>query len=680
MRLPWLILLLFTLQISAQERKDTEILFQDGFSELRAGLFSSVVGAHTEYHYLPEAAPKGAWAVSCFSTDTESQRAWRVIEEDGKRLMYQSYPNLRTDHFHPILVGGDPLWRDYTVEAELRPESAEDQAGVIFRYQNDRCYYFFGVHEGAAVVKLVRHETDFHQPYEKILARAPFQFTANQRLKARVSITGKHLTAELNDQVRLNAEDDTFSSGRVGLTSDVPTRFYSLVVRATESQNQRWMEEKRRVEAELASLRQANPKPVVWRKIKTGDFGAARNLRFGDLDGDGQIDLLIGQVVHHGPTDSYSELSCLTAMTFDGKKLWQIGEPDRWKTGLTNDVAFQIHDFDGDGRNEVIYCMNQEIVVADGATGKTKYKAPTPASKPPANRYPRILGDCLFFCDLRGLGRAGDLIIKDRYWHFWALNDRLETMWEGECSTGHYPYAADIDNDGKDELAIGYALYDHDGRQLWNLQDRVKDHADGIAIVDLKNEGKGTPVIFWAASDHGCLFVDLKGRIIKHHLLGHVQNPTIANLRSDLPGLELVAINFWGNEGILHFFDSNGNLYLETEPNQYGSMCLPINWTGNGEEYFVHSANVEEGGMFDGHGRPVVLFPADGHPDMCTAVLDITGDCRDEVVVWDPHEIWVYTQSDNPRKGRLYKPLRNPLYNYSNYQTNVSLPGWSAEQ
>jgi len=67
----------------------------------------------------------------------------------------------------------------------------------------------------------------------------------------------------------------------------------------------------------------------------------------------------------------------------------------------------------------------------------------------------------------------------------------------------------------------------------------------------------------------------------------------------------------------------------------------------------------------------------DGHPDMCNAVLDITGDCRDEVVVWKPQEIWVYTQPDSPKAGRLYRPRRNPLYNYSNYQATISLPGWS---
>lgn len=434
---------------------------------------------------------------------------------------------------------------------------------------------------------------------------------------------------------------------------------------------------KSRQERELQELRAANPQPVLWKKISTKGFGAGRNLRFGDLNGDGQIDVLIGQVAHHGPGDQYSELSCLTAMTFDGDILWQIGTPNPENYRLTNDVGFQIHDLDGADRNEVIYCMNFEIVVVDGASGKVKHKTPTPLSKPPANRYPRILGDCLFFCDLRGTGKPRDTIIKDRYWHFWALNDQLEPLWEGSCRTGHYPYAADLDGDGHDELALGFSLFDHDGKLLWTLEDQIQDHADGIAIVSFSEDPAAAPQFFYTASDSGVVYADLKGRIVHQHFIGHAQNPAIAKFRHDLPGLQAVTINFWGNQGILHFFDAEGRIYHDIAPNPFGSMCLPINWTGRSEEYFVHSPNIRWGGMFDGWGRSVVMFPDDGHPDMCNAVLDLTGDCRDEVVVWDQNEIWVYTQDDNPRSGKLYKPVRNPLYNYSNYQATISLPGWS---
>ena len=165
----------------------------------------------------------------------------------------------------------------------------------------------------------------------------------------------------------------------------------------------------------------------------------------------------------------------------------------------------------------------------------------------------------------------------------------------------------------------------------------------------------------------------MDGNIFKHHYFGHVQNPAVANFRDDMPGLETVSVNFWGNQGIMHLFNSSGEMYHSFEPTQYGSMCLSLNWTGKTEEFYILNANAAEGGAWDGYGRKVLEFPDDGHPDMSYAVLDITGDCRDEIVVWNPNELWVYTQDNNPLKTKdIYRPVRNPLYNYSNYQATVS--------
>ncbi len=676
--LPPLIGLLFFHGPSAANDEPSAELFSDDFSGLRPGLIFDVVGAHTEYHYLWQVAPRGSWAVSSFKSDG-SQRAWRVIEEDGAHVMYQSYEDTRSRYTHAMLVAGDALWQDYQLMANFAPASDKGQSGIIFRYRNDRCYYFFGVNGPKAILKMVRHATAYHKPYEKILAEKEFSWTRGAYLSATVEVEGSHIRARLNDAVQLEADDGTYPQGRIALMSDVPTRYKNIKVTTSPQEKRRFQERVAARERELAQLQAANPRPVVWKKASTEGFGVGRNLRFGDLNDDGQIDVLIGQVLHHGPKDRNSELSCLTAMTFDGEILWQIGEADAWKDHLTNDVGFQIHDLDGDGRMEVVYCMNMEIIVADGATGKTKYKAPTPKTpesiKPPYNKFPRILGDALYFCDLRGTGRPQDIIIKTRYEHLWALDSRLRVLWDAACNTGHYPFARDIDGDGKDELAVGYSLFDDNGALLWTLDDKIRDHADGVAIAQFKPGAELR--LLCAASDEGIFFTDMRGNILKHHYLGHVQNPAIADFRADLPGLEVVSINFWGNQGIVHFYDAEGNVYHDFEPCQHGSMCLPINWTGRPEEYFVLSANVEEGGLFDGWGRCVVKFPADGHPDMCYAVLDVTGDCRDEIVVWDPFEIWVYTQHDSPRTGRLYKPVRNSLSNYSNYQATVSLPGWS---
>jgi len=41
-------------------------------------------------------------------------------------------------------------------------------------------------------------------------------------------------------------------------------------------------------------------------------------------------------------------------------------------------------------------------------------------------------------------------------------------------------------------------------------------------------------------------------------------------------------------------------------------MMLPVNWTGRPGEFWALSPNVTEGGLFDGWGRRVTRFPADG--------------------------------------------------------------------
>ncbi len=613
-------------------------LLDDGFDRLSPGNLFGVVGAHAEYHYVRETEPKAGWSVSAFTSSPASQLAWKVIRENEDAVLAQTYRN-KSKHTHPLVTTGDPLWTDYTVSVRFAPDDDKGRSGVTFRMHNDRNYYFFGVEGERAVLLRVQDATAFRTPAEMVLAEQTFAWKPGKYFDAVVTARGARITASMNDTLTLVAEDDSFPRGGIGLMSDPPARYTHVTVTTNDASFEALQQEKHAREAEEQRLQAENPKPVLWKSVTTRDFGVGRNLRFGDLNGDGQIDVLIGQVLHHGPKDRNSELSCLTAMTFDGDMLWQIGEPDPWKDNLTNDVGFQIHDLDGDGTNEVVYCMNMEIVVADGATGKTKYKQPTPLMPAPTpepyNKFPRILGDSIYFCDLRGVGRASDIILKDRYLNFWALTDRLEVEWQGACNTGHYPFAYDIDGDGKQELAIGYSLYAPDGRVLWTLDDTMHDHADGVAIVRY-NGPDDSPRVMCAASDEGMFFVDTQGNVIKHHYLGHVQNPAVANFRDDLPGLETVSINFWGNQGIIHFYDANGDVYYDFEPVQHGSMCLPINWTGRDEEFFVLSPNVTYGGMYDGRGRRVVRFPADGHPDMCNAVLDITGDCRDEVVVWDP--------------------------------------------
>jgi len=219
-------------------------------------------------------------------------------------------------------------------------------------------------------------------------------------------------------------------------------------------------------------------------------------------------------------------------------------------------------------------------------------------------------------------------------------------------------------------------MWTPDGKQLWTNDETLLDHADGVAVGNFSGDPKGETRVYAVGSDEGFLMFDLKGKILKHHRVGHTQNMTVAKLRPDLPGLQIATINFWKNPGILTVFDADGNILTQGEPHHCGSLILPVNWRGDGQEFLLLSGDVKQGGMLDGKLRRAVIFPDDGHPDLAAAVMDLTGDARDEIILWDKERVWIYTQ-DRPYSGdKLYAPQRNPTYNESNYRAQVSLPKW----
>ena len=123
-------------------------------------------------------------------------------------------------------------------------------------------------------------------------------------------------------------------------------------------------------------------------------------------------------------------------------------------------------------------------------------------------------------------------------------------------------------------------------------------------------------------------------------------------------------------------FDGEGNILQTAELIHNGSKLVPVNWRGDGEEFVLLSTDAKYGGMINGRFERAVMFPDDGHPDLASFALDLTGDGRDEVVTWDERSVWIYTQNRPFQGSKIYAPVRNPLYNMSNYSSIISKPGW----
>jgi rhamnogalacturonan endolyase len=663
--------------VRAGARSDVE-LFRDDFSRFPPGMLSAPLGllngAIQEYHYIEHRGVRThPWRNPIVHLDT-----WAAGDEAEGPYLEQHTVNLEPQRVQPLFVTGDPEWRDYRVEVSVRPLLLQQEAGLVVRYRTSRHYYRLALENGTRLRLAVRLPIDekFRTANWRELASVPFTYDTKTWYRFEVDVEGDRLRASIDAKPLVDVRDKELASGIAGVTANTPARFRSFRVTATASAAADFRARAERREAELARLRAENPRPIVWRKFETPGFGAGRNVRFGDLDGDGTLDMLFAQNVAKVRGDAFDQISCLTAVTLDGKVLWQQGRPNPRNGLLTNDTPFQIHDLDADGRAEVVLARDFQLQVLDGRTGKLIRHAwlPPLAADLKDRPYELNVGDSLLFVDLTGKGHPQEILLKDRYRGFWIFDKELKLRWQGDGQTGHYPYPFDVDGDGRQEFLIGYSLWGHDGKRRWSHDEALGDHADALVIGNFTGRPSAGVRAYIDGSDEGFLVVDASGMIVKHLRLGHAQTQSVGKYRPDLQGLQILIATFWRNPGIVTLLDADATILAQEEMIPGSSHLEPVSWRGDGQEFALLSGNIREGGMIDGSLRRVVMFPDDGHPDLASAVRDVTGDKRDEVILWDQTRVWIYTQ-DRPFSGtKLYQPRRNPNFNDSNYRSTVSLP------
>jgi hypothetical protein len=400
---------------------------------------------------------------------------------------------------------------------------------------------------------------------------------------------------------------------------------------------------------------------VRWKQFDIGECGSNQNLRLGDLTGDGNKELVF---IRPGAGGG---IRGITAMNLDGEVLWRFGSPASVSQRISDELPLQIHDLDGDGSREVIYYSEGWIRILDGQSGKLLRRKQVPGS---------LQIRSMVFADLVGVGKDKNLILSDRENTLLVYNEKLELMWRQLVSSGSHPLVYDIDKDGRHEIMMGYSVMDPEGKLIYDLGAYIGDQCNGVSVCELWEGQNKIPCLVFAAGDWGLLYYDFNGQLLRQNILGHVTYLGVAELDMNSPGMELVSSNRWGISGLMNVMNAEGSVTAGFLPEQGISRCLTVNWKGDGEEFLMVSADTVTGGLLNWQGRLAVEFPLDGHPATHYMATDLTGDARDEILVWDFNELWVYTQEDNPRMGNTYSPRRIPLYNYSMHQMNRSLPEW----
>ena len=661
----------------------------DDFSSFKLGAFPydhdhSAMG---EYHYYPEIGYKGQWfdPIANFNYRGPS---WLITDPlmDGSHMMEQqrvTSPDAPKGAM-PALRAGDVRWKNYRIKAEVRVFTHSEPCGILFHYQTSMMHYgFFLTKTGAEL-----HRVD--KMHRVLLASSPVLWNEDDFHLMEVEVKNDSYKCYLDGTLIFNVSDDVYTSGCIALSACMPTQYKTIEVEMEDDDYAAYEKAIAEEKAKVERLRSEHSRPKAIQKIDLKDFGAGRQLRFGHLTGTDELFFVICQPELRVFKDRYPYISAMTAVSLEtGKVLWQIGEPRDSEDviELTTDLPFQIYDIDGDGIDEVITSWDFKLFILDGRTGKVKKSAPTPLNvEPPESvtslefgRYAfnRLNVDAIRIVNVSGNARAEEILIKDRYSRIWIYDKNLSFKWKfSKYNTGHFPFSYDFDGDGRDELFSCYNMVDDDGKLLWSLPITV-DHTDEI-IVGRINPDIDEDIIAIVSGWEGFMLVRKNGDILVRDINGHGQRISAGNYIPENKGLEICTTTYWGNNGIIYMHDSRGRDIWHREMLANGNMIAPVNWDGTGVDLLLLNASPVHGGLIDGYGNVVVELPDDGHPTLCSEVEDVYGDERDELIFWDRKSLWVYTQ-DGPSRGpadRIYKPLKYPMYNGSNYRGEYNFPNW----
>ena len=276
----------------------------------------------------------------------------------------------------------------------------------------------------------------------------------------------------------------------------------------------------------------------------------------GDIDGDGAVEIITAR--NHMDDSTPPHVTSVTARKLSGELLWTWGDPAAGGWRLGYDVACQVHDWDGDGRLEVVLATHNELVELDGATGaeRRRLKIPTGAS------------DCLTFVDLAGRGHRRELLVKDRYYNIYALNYDGKLLWHvgwpGGHRTAHQPYLLDIDGDGREEVVVGYALADADGKLRWTFEPPTYDeplgHLDACRVFRRGPAPADWRLVCTCCGHRGIVMLDGDGNKLWQHEGAHYESIDIGRLdpRDAAPRIVVDLLEWPANRQWLMVIDEAG--------------------------------------------------------------------------------------------------------------------------
>ncbi len=429
--------------------------------------------------------------------------------------------------------------------------------------------------------------------------------------------------------------------------------------------------------------------------LKTPEGYAANDASAGDLDGDGEYEIII-HLTGRGKDNSQAGMTdppVFQAYKMNGTFLWQINLGKNIREGA-HYTQFMVYDLDGDGKAEIAmktgdgsmdskgniigdstkdwrndkgYILSgpEYLSVFNGLTGEvintTDYISPRHGKLNPSadelknmwgdgygNRMDRFLA-CVAYLD----GVHPSLVMCRGYYTrtilaAWDLKDgKLKKRWVFDSNEeGNKNYAgqgnhnlsvADVDGDGKDEIVYGQMTIDDNGKGLYSTG---IGHADALHVSDLDPSRPGLEVfsIQERFDDAGANFRDAKtGEVIWK------KASVKAGGDGEGPGRGLAldvdprypGFECWvAGAGITGMFDNKGNKIAEKTP----ACNMGIFWDGDAMSEILNGVNISKW-MYDSSNTKTIFdarnfdcVSNNGTKSNPCLSADLFGDWREELI------------------------------------------------